>query len=393
MKTQDSEFWSKYYLDLDDVVIIQGQSYYKLRLLNNNSLYKKKQVCAYIATPIAHKIHFSGDVSFFPDPNNKQNIPMIKGGKGSRLEIKDCHIEGRVVIDLKKKSSLYFEKANVSGNDGVVYIGSSSVERKDIKNCNISGRWITIQDTDIEHYDIQGTSISLTHQSLLGEEKKNNFIVGEKIEICCEGEDICVLERTNIDGKNIEIKNDSTVVGATIKDGTLIDNSEVVCDGGELILNNATIIEGSRVVSFGDRTNIEDSSIKNSDITLGGNIKNAKLKDKDKGFEIVKSVVSECTGDMPQKTKDSICEKCNNICQYKNVEQCEMVGEGFETPLFGNILKRFGIDKAEYYVDEVYKKYITPHKFYDLDEYHKLVAKASTENNKESQTDNILLSR
>ena len=56
-----------------------------------------KQVCAYIATPIAHKIHFLGDVSFLPDPNNKQNIPMIKGGKGSRLEIKDCHIVGRGV--------------------------------------------------------------------------------------------------------------------------------------------------------------------------------------------------------------------------------------------------------------------------------------------------------
>ena len=388
MNKRESDFWDKYSLDLNDVKVIQGKPYFKLRLsTSKDPLYKKGQVCAYISTTIADKINFSGDVSFYPNSNN--DIPMIKAEKGCRLEIKDSHFKGRVVVDVQKKSSLFFTNVQVSGDDGVVYVNSSLTDKKELRNCDISGKWISIENSDIDNYDIHGQSISIVQQSLLGNEEKNNTITGETITLYSDGEDICVLEKTNICGNNIDIKNDSTVVNATILDGTLIDNSEVVCDGSELSVNKATIVEGSRVICYGDKTVIEDSNIENSDITIGHNQASAKLIDKQKTFGIAKSVVSECSGDMPQFVEQSIMEHCVNACKYKRVTNCEMVKEGYGKLLFSGIFKKFGADKEKTFYDkDVDSKYITKNMCEDINKHQEKMAKNETKSDK---TDKMVL--
>ena len=392
MAKQVNEMESKYYIDKKDVTFIYGKRYYKIKLSRDDSGYKTGQVCALVSEGMENGLILES-VSFYPDTYHIEKIPIIRGHRGGKLRAEHCAFRGGVVIDVGFESSIEITNSNIYGD--VMIATHPRVESK-IHKSYISGDGLQIINSDVSHYEMNGFEIHLQSASLTGNKDLSNVIQGKNILLSSSVAEPNIITNTNFEGDNIRIDGPSTVENATILDGTLIENSEVIGRGGDVRLNKATIIEGSRVVSFSDQTNIEDSSIKNSDITIGGNLEQSKIKTKDRTFEIVKSVVSECTGDMPKRIEESICEKCNNICQYKSVKQCEMFGEEFETPLLGGFLKRFGIDKPQYYADEVFKKYVAPNQFYDIDKYHKAMEKpddAVDQSEIKEQSDDVLFSQ
>ena len=368
-----------YYLDKNDVVLVTGEKYYKLKLREDivpNA--KKGQVCALVSANIGDGLKIEGCI-FSPSSSNTENMPIIRAPNGGKLTLKKCSFEGNVVISVGAMAKMSLSDTSVRGDVKISTLPLSSFEAK---NCDIVGEKITIKDCDMANYSISGMFIEIENSSLGGNKNIENSINGNNISIKSIFDEKNIIENSNFEGDNIVIKGPSNVIDVKVLDGTLIDNSEVVCEEGELTLNKATIIEGSMIATFGNNAKIEDSTIKNSDITLGENVKQSKLKDKDKNFEIVGSVVNECKGDMPQKTINSICEKCIDMCQYKTVEECEVYNEKYEQPIFSGILRRFGMEKP-FYSDGAYKKYIAPGAYYDLDNYHNAVEKEKAEKSDE----------
>ena len=361
-------FIERYYLDRDNIVVIDGQKYFSIRLKEDvGAHYQKDQVCAYISTNLSGQVQCLNS-SFFPDLHNKTKIPIIKGQKDSRLKIVDSYFEGDVVIDLDGQTSLSFENMNVHGD---VRFGATFVGTTVLKGSHISGENISIVDTDISCYYIQGQNISMRQYSLIGDTTHDNTFEGKDISFYADDADIGVIEKSDINGDNITIKGASNIVGVNILSGTLVDSSDLVCEHGTFSLTNATIIENSKIRAFGDISQIDNTSIKDCDITIGKHQNEIRTKEKEKIFELYLSSLSGCKNDMPKIVKNSVLQDCDNIYQYRNVNRCEMIGEEYQEPLLSGIYERFGFKKESAYSEDVSEKYITATIYEDLDRYHK----------------------
>ena len=360
----------KYSMD-EKKVLIDGQAYTVIRLKNDFGLYYKKgEVCAYISTKLSGNTQIFNTI-FLPDQNDKTKIPIIKSGAGGRFVAKDSSFIGDVEVQIGSNSGIKFEHSSVSGKK--IKFETTMAGLATVSFSSIEGEQFWIRDSDITNYEIQGANVTMFQQSLLGD-KNGSLVVGDGITLAAFGDDINYIENTNIEGDNVAIKNASTVKNCLIGDGVLIDNSKVICEKGSLELKDTTIVEEAQVTGFGDKTQIVNSTIEKSDITLGKNQDLANLKQDDKTFTISGSVVSSCNGDMPKTVKNSLIQNCDNISQFSVVDTCYVVNSEYEEPLFSGLLKRFGREKL-FYSDDLYHVYYAPNIYEDLNSHLNVVKK------------------
>ena len=364
-------------------IVIDGQAYTVLRLKQDfGRYYKKGEVCAYVSTNLSGNTQVKNSI-FLPDKNDKTKFPIIKSGKGGRFIATDCSFVGNVTCLIGSNSGIKFNHASVSGNN--VKFETTMAGLATVSFSSIDGQNIWVRDSAITNYEVQGANITMFQQSLLGS-KDGNLVIGDGITLTAFNDALNYIEETNIEGDNVAIKNASTVKNTLIGDGTLVDNSEIVCEKGFLELKDATIVEEAKIHNFGDKTKIVDSTIEKSDITIGKNQDLAKLKDEDRVFEVSKSVVSSCSGDMPKTVQNSLLQNCSNICQYKKIETSHVVNEEYEQPLFNGLLKRFGFDKA-FYADDLAHVYVSTNIYEDLNSHLRTVKQENAKKLEEEKTD------
>ena len=280
----------------------------KKRVLNGTNIeVKKGQICAYIQEDLLDKIQVK-DAMFFPDNKDETKVPIISGDGENIIYLKNCDFIGGSKISLRKGCGLSVENSVISGG---VQISSEIGDMLNIRNSGIIGS-IALKNSSVENYSIEGNDILIQNSSLCGVVAPAK-IQGNSIDFLCDSGEFF---NVNAIGDNISLRGDNKLENVSLQSGAYVRDSDILGLGLQAIkLSKGTTISESSMVGA---AMFEDCSITKCNITFG----DAKSKQKS---VYVGSVFYNTNGEIPDNTKDSIFENCENITAEK-VENCEMYG-------------------------------------------------------------------
>ncbi|MBR1925720.1 MAG: hypothetical protein IJ837_02570 [Clostridia bacterium] len=280
---------------------------------------KEGEVCCYLDKILAKNIDIE-NASFFPDKQN--NIPIFSGSGDNYINLKDCVFAGDNNITLEDGCGLNVENAVICGK---VDIFSEIGDAINIKNSAIVGNNISLKNSATQNYDILGEDITLKNADFRGIIAPAK-IQGNSIDFLCDGGEFL---NVNAIGDNISVRGNTSLENVCLRQGAYVNKSYVLGLGIQAItLSNGSSVSNSTLVGDGI---FENCSLKNCNITFGDG------KGKQKSL-YVGSVFYNNAGEMPDNTKDSMIENCENV-MAKSVENCELFGLNGKT--FGKIQGEF----------------------------------------------------
>jgi len=315
------------YLVDEKVLKINGKEYFSIvcktpqtkKVFGDVLNAEQGEVCGYLDKTLAKNIEIENALFF---PNSKKEVPVFSGSGDNYIRLKDCAFVGKNNIALEAGCGLSVENSVICGK---VDIFSEIGDAISIKNSAIIGNNISLKNTAVQNYDILGEEIVLENADFCGIIAPAK-IRGNSIDFLCDGGEFL---NVNAIGDNISVRGNSSLENVCLKQGSYVNNSSMLGLGIQAItLLNGSSVSQSNMVGDGI---FENCSLKNCNITFG----DGKSKQKSR---YISSVFYNDRGEIPDSTKDSMIEDCENITA-KSVENCE---------LFGLYNKIFDCLKGEY---------------------------------------------